>query len=580
MAQNNLDTFRHSAAHLLAQAVLNLDPKTKLAIGPAIDDGFYYDFDLPRKINQDDLIKIEKEIKKLIDKDFPFEKKSVSIKKAREIFKNQPFKKELIDELEENGQSTVSLYKSGDFVDLCKGPHVAKSGQIKAVKLLSLAGAYWRGDEKNKMLTRIYGTAFNTEAELKKHLWQLQEAQKRDHRKISKELDFFSQNDQFGPGLILWHPKLSVVREEIESWWRSEHRKKDYQYVYTPHIGRKELWDISGHTGFYQDLMYPPMKDKRDDTYFLKPMNCNGHILIYQSSPKSYRDLPVRYCELGTVYRYELEGVRHGILRPRSFTQDDAHIICREDQVVEEIENVLDFALEMNAVFGFKDLHYELSLHDPKDKQKYVGQKSQWQFAEKTLREILIKRKVTFKEGIGEAKFYGPSIDLKAEDAVGRLWQGTTIQFDFNLPGRFKLEYTDQKGRKQTPFMIHRTLLGSMERFVGVLIEQYAGAFPTWLSPLQAIVLPITDDQLKPAQKVNQQLKQAGIRTSINTDSEPIGAKIRNVEKEKIPFILIIGAKEAEQGLINLRKRGGQQAGTKKTEEIIELIRKEIENKL
>jgi len=572
--------IKHSTAHLVAAAVLKLYPKTKFAIGPAIEDGFYYDFDFKKKISEEDLVKIEREVEKLIKTNLVFKKKAVSLKEARSIFKDQPFKLELIKQLEKEGKKKALLYQSGDFVDLCKGPHVEKSNQIGALKLLSLAGAYWQGDEKKPMLTRIYGVAFKTKAELKKYLQQLEEAKKRDHRKLSKDLDLFSQNSQLGPGLILWHPKLAFVREEIELWWRQEHRKRGYQYVYTPHIGRKELWDTSGHTGFYQDLMYPPMKNKRGDTYFLKPMNCNGHVLIYQSSPRSYRDLPIRYCELGTVYRYEPEGVRHGILRPRCFTQDDAHIICRQDQVVEEIEAALDFALEMNAVFGFKNLRYELSLNDPKDKKKYVGQQHQWQFAQETLRKILKKRGVEFKESIGEAKFYGPSIDLKAEDAIGRLWQGTTIQFDFNLPGRFKMSYVNQKGKKETPFMIHRTLLGSMERFVGILIEQYTGAFPTWLSPVQAIILPITDDQLAFAQKTESQLKEAKIRTEINGDSEPIGAKIRKAEKEKIPFILVVGQKEVEINQVNLRKRGGQQEGAKDNQEIIKLIRKEIDNKL
>jgi threonyl-tRNA synthetase len=430
------------------------------------------------------------------------------------------------------------------------------------------------------MLTRIYGTCFPGQKELEDYLNFLEEAKKRDHRKIGSELDLFSQNEELGAGLILWHPKLSVVREEIELWWRKEHRKRGYQYVYTPHIGKKILWDRSGHTGFYKDLMYPPLKDERGDEYFLKPMNCNGHMLIYKSNLRSYKDLPIRYCELGTVYRYELEGVRHGILRPRGFTQDDAHIFCTQEQITSEVEGVLDFALEMNSVFGFNDLHYELSVCDRKNQEKYAGKKEDWTLAEETLKKILEKRGVKYTIDVGGAKFYGPSIDLKAEDALGRLWQGATIQFDFNLPTRFNLTYIGSDGKEKTPFMIHRTLLGSMERFIGVLIEQYSGAFPIWLAPLQAIILPITDRNLNYGQKISRVLLDQEIRVKVDDSDKTLSAKIREAEKQKIPYMLVVGDREERENKISLRQRGEKDLGSKTLEEVLEKIRLEIAKKV
>lgn len=576
---NNLDIMRHSCSHLMAAAILELWPGTKLAIGPAIEEGFYYDFEFSATISDSDFPKIEAKMAEIKAENLPITKKEVSFEEAKKLFAIQPYKLELIKDLIKDGANSVSTYTLGDFLDLCIGPHVESTKDIGSFKLLSLAGAYWRGDEKNKMLTRIYGTCFPTQKELDHYLWQIEEAKKRDHRKLGEELDLFSQNDELGVGLILWHPKLSIVREEIELWWRQEHRKRGYQYVYTPHIGRKVLWDRSGHTNFYKDLMYPPLKDERNDVYFLKPMNCNGHMLIYKSKPRSYKELPIRWCELGTVYRYELEGVRHGILRPRGFTQDDAHIICTKEQLIPEIENVLDFALEMNAVFGFKDLHYDLSVMNPKDTKKYAGDPKEWRMAEDALEGILERRKVKFGKDVGGAKFYGPSIDLKAEDALGRLWQGTTIQFDFNLPSRFDLKYIGLDGKDHVPYMIHRTLLGSLERFVGVLIEQYAGAFPVWLSPVQVKIVPITDKHLEYGKKILEKLLSADIRVSLDERNETTSAKIRDAELQKIPYIIVIGDKEMKAKSVNIRVRGEKVLGEMSQENFIKLIKEDIVKK-
>jgi len=581
MEKVNLETMRHSYSHLLAAAVLELWPKVKFGIGPAIEEGFYYDFEFPKPISEKDLPRIEAKMRKLQKKNLKFVKKQVLIAEAKKSFKNQPYKLELIKDLQEEGKSKkVSTYQLGNLVDLCRGPHVKDTSKIGPFKLLSIAGAYWKGNEKNPMLTRIYGTCFPTKKELDDYLKLQKEAKKRDHRKLGKDLDLFSQNDEVGPGLILWHPKLSVVREEIELWWRQEHRQRGYQYVYTPHIGQKVLWDRSGHTKFFKDLMYPPLTDERGDIYFLKPMNCNFHMLIYKSRPRSYKELPVRWAELGTVYRYELEGVRHGILRPRGFTQDDAHIICTKEQLIPEIEAVLDFALEMNAVFGFKNLHYELSLADPKNKEKYAGDSKDWEIAGEALRKILKKRKVKYVEGIGEAKFYGPSIDLKAEDAIGRLWQGTTIQFDFNLPTRFNLTYIGKDGKEHTPYMIHRTLLGSMERFIGVLIEQYAGAFPVWLAPIQVAVIPITDRNIKYGKNVVARLAGHNIRVELDDRNETTSAKIRDAQLQKIPYMLIVGEREEKNQTVSERGRSGKDYGQIKLGRFIINLKKEIEEKI
>lgn len=569
MKQDNLSIMRHSASHLLASAVKELWPKAKLAIGPAIENGFYYDFDFSavlEKISETSFAAIEEKMAQIKARNLDFKKKSVSIAEARKLFANEPYKLELINELESEGEKEVCLYSLGDFVDLCAGPHVNNAAEIGAFKLLSVAGAYWRGSEKNKMLTRIYATAFPTQKELDEYLDKIEKAKKRDHRLLGKELDLFSIDEEVGPGLVLWHPKLSAVREEIEKYWRTEHRRRGYEYVYTPHVGLSNLWETSGHLGFFRQGMYPPMdmgaKAKEEKgAYYVKPMNCPFHLKIYKSRPRSYRELPIRWCELGTCYRYEESGVLHGMLRPRCFTQDDAHIIAREDQLVNELNRVLDFALDLNAAFGFDDLKFYLSLRDPNNKEKYVGEERIWQMAEKTLKDVLDQRKVKYQEDIGGAKFYGPSIDLKAVDSLGREWQGTTVQLDFNEPEKFNLTYIGKDGQEHVPIMIHRTLLGSMERFVGVLIEQYGGAFPVWLAPVQAKVIPISEKSLEYGRKVVEELRNLELRVELDDRDERMQAKIRDAEKDKVPYMLIVGPKEAEQNQVSVRVRGEKDLG-------------------
>lgn len=594
-----METMRHSCSHLLAAAVMELWPETKLAIGPAIENGFYYDFDPSppaggsgQVFSDADLPKIEAKMAEIKAKNLTFIKKEIPVEEARKLFSDQPYKLELIDDLAKTEGVNVSnlqgvklnVYETGNFVDLCIGPHVENTKDIGSFKLLSVAGAYWKGSEKNKMLTRIYGTCFPTKEELDEYLNFLEEVKKRDHRSIGKELDLFSIDDSVGPGLILWHPKLSVVREEIELYWRKQHRKKGYQYVYTPHIGLDNLWKTSGHLQTFKEGLYPPMsmelKNKEEaGNYYLKPMSCPFHVRIYKSRPRSYRELPVRYCELGSVYRYEGSGVLHGMLRVRGFTQDDAHIICREDQFEKEINNVLNSAMEMNAVFGFNKLNVYLSLRNPEEKEKYVGEKETWDKAEKVLKEILEKRKIPYKEDIGGAKFYGPAIDLKAVDALGREWQGTTIQLDFNLPLRFGMTYIGHDGKEHTPVMIHHTLLGSMERFVGTLIEQYSGAFPVWLAPVQAKIIPVSEKSLDYGQKAKERLLKEEIRAEIDDRNETMQAKIRDAEKEHVPYMLIVGPKEAEDQSVSVRVRGEKDLGKMSFEEFLRLVKEDIARK-
>jgi threonyl-tRNA synthetase len=582
---NKLETGRHSASHLLAAAVLELWPETKFSIGPAIENGFYYDFDFREPISEADLPKIEEKMEEIKKENLPISRREVGIDEAREIFKDQPYKLELINDLQKDeGVEKVSLYRLGNFEDLCRGPHVQNSGEIGVVKLLSIAGAYWRGSEKNKMLTRIYGTSFFSQEELKNYLNFLKETELRNHRRIGKELDLFSIDEQVGPGLILWHPKLSATREVIEAYWREEHRKRGYQYIYSPHIGLDNLWKTSGHADFFKDGMYPPMsmatKDKEEQTnYFLKPMNCPFHIRVYKNKPRSYRELPIRYCELGTVYRYEESGVLNGMLRVRGFTQDDAHLFVREDQFVEEINKVLDFALDLNKTFGFDNLKVYLSLRDPENKDKYVGEEENWTLAEKTLKEVLEERKIDYKEDIGGAKFYGPAIDLKAVDSLGREWQGTTIQLDFNEPERFKMTYIGPDGKEHTPIMLHRTLLGSMERFVATLIEQYAGAFPVWLAPTQVKVIPISEKNLEYGKAITEKMIERGIRVELDDRDERMQSKIRDAEKEKVPYMLIVGNREAESNSVSVRARGERDLGSKGFEEFFEQLREDIDKK-
>ena len=575
--------LRHSAEHVLHCSAQRLWPQLKKVMGPPIEDGFYFDFDLDYKVTPEDLPKLEAEMQNMIDADLPIVRKEISVAEAEKLFGDNWYKLENVKEIESRGEK-VTIYVTGEpespyyDVDLCAGPHVASTGKIKAFKLLSIAGAYYKGDEKNKMLQRIYGTAFDSQEALADYLNNLEEAKKRDHRKLGKDLDLFSVDDYVGPGLILWHPKLSVVREEIELYWRQEHRKRGYEYVYTPHVGLSNLWQTSGHLDFFKEGMYPPMsmEAKSTDeptTYYVKPMSCPFHVRIYKSRPRSYRELPIRWCELGSVYRYEESGVLHGMLRVRGFTQDDAHIICREDQFVEEVNAILDFALEMNKTLGFDKLNVYLSVRDPDNKSKYVGEDRIWQLAEKTLEEILGKRHVDFKKDVGGAKFYGPAIDLKAVDALGREWQGTTIQLDMNLPSRFGMVYIDSNGKEVTPIMLHRTLLGSMERFVGTLIEHFAGAFPVWLAPVQVVLIPISEKNNEYAQKVAKLLKEAGLRVEVNEKDEMMQAKIRDAQMQKVPYMLVVGAKEESDEAVNVRLRDGTTVGAIKTGEFVQKVK-------
>lgn len=575
--ESNIEKIRHSLSHIMAMAVLEKFPKTEFGIGPTIDNGFYYDFKLPKPIEEKDLLEIEKRMKELIKKDIAFKQKFASFKEAGKLFKslNQPFKIELIKELETTGSTEAgektrtkaaeaSLYYSGEFVDLCAGPHVKSSKEIPldAFKLERIAGAYWRGSEKNPMLTRIYGLAFESKQELDNYIKSVEEAQKRDHRKLGKELDLFTVDDYVGPGLVLWHPKLSIVREEIELYWRKQHRKKGYQYVYTPHVGLSNLWQTSGHLENFKEMMYPPMqmslKNKEENVaYYAKPMNCPFHIRIYKSRPRSYKELPIRWCELGNVYRYEESGVLHGMLRVRGFTQDDAHLFCTEDQFIPEVNAILDFALEINHAFGFDKLNVYLSVRDLKNKAaKYIKNERIWDLAEKTLEKILIDRKISYQKDVGGAKFYGPSIDLKAVDCMGREWQGTTIQLDMNLPARLGMTYIGPDGKEHTPIMLHRTLLGSMERFVGTLIEHYAGAFPFWLSPVQIKILPVGEKHQEFADELKTKFLENDFRVEVDNANDTIGKRIREAEMEKIPYIIVVGDKEIESGNLAVRERG------------------------
>lgn len=567
--QSKLHRVRHSAAHVMAQAVLELFPDGKIAIGPPIEDGFYYDFDLPRPLNPDDLEKLEKRMREIIKGDYKFEKKVIGADEARKLFSDQPYKLELIDGLEEGGfdeygeplaeKPEISIYTHDKFVDLCRGPHVAATGQINpdAIKLLNVAGAYWRGDEKRQMLQRIYGTAWLSADDLEQYLWTLEEARKRDHRRLGNELDLFSVSEDVGPGLILWHPKGGIVRKLAEDYCMAEHERGGYDFVYSPHIGKSHLWEQSGHLDWYQENMYSPL-DIEGQQYYLKPMNCPFHIQIYKSKLHSYRDLPLRFAEWGTVYRYERSGVLHGLLRVRGFTQDDAHLFVQPDRMPEEIDRVLEFSLNILRAFGFKDFQAYLSTRDP---EKAAGTPEQWDAPTEALRNSLIRAEIPYQVDEGEAVFYGPKIDLKIMDALGREWQLTTIQFDFILPERFNMVYVGEDGMEHRPYMIHRALLGSMERFMGVLIEHYAGAFPVWLAPVQAMLIPIADRHQDYAQKVADQLFEAGLRVEVDSRSERMNAKIRDAQNEKIPYMLVVGDREVENQAVSVRLRSEENLG-------------------
>ncbi|MCS7200183.1 MAG: threonine--tRNA ligase [Caldimicrobium sp.] len=567
--RESLEVLRHTASHILAQAVKELFPEAKLGIGPAIDEGFYYDIYYPKPFNEEDLKLIEKKVKEIIKKNLPLERKVLERSEAERLFSElkEDFKLELLREFED---SQISVYTQGNFVDLCRGPHLLTTGQVRAVKLLSVAGAYWRGNEKNPMLNRIYGTAFFKEEDLKAYLELLEEVKKRDHRRLGKELELFLIEEDIGAGLVIWLPKGALVRKIIEDFWKEEHLKRDYHLVYTPHIALRDLWKTSGHLDFYSDNMYPPM-ELENRAYQLKPMNCPFHIYIYNQKRRSYRDLPLRLCELGTVYRFERSGVLHGLLRVRGFTQDDAHIFCREDQLEDELIRVLDLVIYFLKLFGFQEYQIYLSTRP----EKFVGPPEIWDKAEKALKSALEHKGLAFEIDPGEGVFYGPKIDLKIKDVLGRFWQCSTIQVDFNLPERFDLVYVSEDNRFHRPIMIHRALLGSLERFFGVLIEHYGGAFPFWLAPIQVRVLTITDRNILYGEKIFQELKSAGFRVDKDFRNEKINYKIRSAQMEKIPYMIILGDQEEQRQTLSLRKRSGEVLQDLTLSEVITLLRSE-----
>jgi threonyl-tRNA synthetase len=569
-SDEGLDILRHSTAHLMAKAVLDLyGPDLKVAIGPSIEDGFYYDFDRETPFTPEDFENIEAKMQETVKRGLPFERKEVSKVEAIKLFeeKGEPYKVELLKEIEGD---MVSLYQLDNFIDLCRGPHVPNSSWLQVFKLIKVAGAYWRGDEHKPMLQRLYGTAFADKKKLKKHLNDLEEAKKRDHRKLGKELALFTISDQVGPGLILWQPKGALLRKLIEDYWKEEHYKHDYELLYTPHIARLDLWKTSGHLDFYGENMYSSMAID-DVEYQLKPMNCPFHIGIYKSQMRSYREFPLRWCELGTVYRYERTGVLHGLLRVRGFTQDDAHIFCRPDQLEEEIFNILDLNLNILETFGFDQ--YDIYLSTRPD--KYVGSDDHWLKATDALKQALEKRGLSYEIDPGEGVFYGPKIDIKIKDVLGRSWQCSTIQVDFNLPERFEVSYIGDDGKEHQPIMIHRALMGSLERFIGVLIENYAGAFPIWLAPVQARIMNITDAQSDYCKKVHQELRQAGVRIEKDLRNEKLNYKIREAQLAKIPYMLVIGDREAESHTVTVRERSGKNLPPMSVEDFAVKIKEE-----
>jgi threonyl-tRNA synthetase len=588
--ENRLERIRHSSAHIMAQAVLELFPEGKIAIGPPIEDGFYYDFDLPRSLTPEDLTAIEKRMREVIRADHSFERRELTAGQARQIFQGQPYKLELIDGLEkgatdEYGEKSdsppvISIYTHANFVDLCRGPHVASTGEINpdAIKLINIAGAYWRGDEHNPMLQRIYGTAWESPADLEGYLNRLEEAAQRDHRNLGRDLDLFSFSPEVGLGLALWHPKGGRIREVMEDYSAEKHRQGEYERVYTPHIGKANLWETSGHLTWYKDGMYAPIQIE-DQEYYLKPMNCPFHVQIFRSKVRSFRDLPMRMAEFGTVYRFERSGVLHGLLRVRGFTQDDAHLFCRPDQMDEEILRVLKFCLSILKDFGFKDFELELSVRDPNNLAKYAGREQDWHMAESALADAMQAIGYPYKRVEGEAVFYGPKIDIKVLDALNRPWQISTIQFDFWLPEAFQIEYIASDGQPHRPYMIHRALFGSMERFFGLLVEHYKGAFPVWLAPVQALLIPIADRHLDYADKIRADLKHAGLRVEIDDSSDRMANKIRKAQEQKIPYMLIVGDREVNSETLSLRLRTGEDLGAVKIETFIQRAMKTIDAK-
>jgi threonyl-tRNA synthetase len=569
-SSEGLEILRHSASHVMAEAVVDIfGPNVKVAIGPAIADGFYYDFDRAEPFSPDDFERIETKMQEIVAGSLPFEKQSVTVDEAIQFFaeKGQNYKVELLKKIEDD---TVTLYKQGGFVDLCRGPHLPHTGWLKAFKLIKLAGAYWRGDENNAMLQRIYGTAFADTKELKSYLFQLEEAKKRDHRKLGKELELFTIQEQVGPGLILWQPKGAQVRKLIEDYWKEEHYRNDYELLYTPHIAKRDLWKTSGHLDFYTENMFSSM-DIDEVSYQLKPMNCPFHIAIYKTGKRSYREFPIRWCELGTVYRYERTGVLHGLMRVRGFTQDDAHIFCRPDQLESEIFNILDLNLHILKTFGFDQYDIYLSTRP----EKHVGSDEHWEKSTSALRLALEKKGLDYEIDPGEGVFYGPKIDIKIKDVLGRSWQCSTIQVDFNLPERFDVHYTGEDGKEHQPIMIHRALMGSLERFFGVLIEHYAGAFPVWLAPVQARILNITDAQMDYANKVYKDLRRAGVRVEKDTRNEKLNYKIREAQLQKIPYMLVIGDKEMEAQQVTVRLRDGKNLSPMAISEFAAMVARE-----
>ncbi|MBU4209890.1 threonine--tRNA ligase [Patescibacteria group bacterium] len=579
-----LFNLRHSAEHVLTQAMQNLFGKNSfhMAMGPATDQGFYFDFENLKdfKISEQDFPKIEKEMQKIIDQNLKFTKKEINLKKAKELFKNNPYKQEWLSQIGDRDEKILTYWTADQFVDLCAGPHVKSTGEIKAFKLLSIAGAYWHGDEKNKMLTRIYGTAFPSKKELKQYLHNLEEAKKRDHRKLGKELELFMFDEEVGQGLPLWLPKGAWLRKKVMDFAFDTYLKQGYQPVWSPHFASNKLWQHSGHLEFYKESLYGEFTVE-NEKYRLKPMNCPFHVSIYNNKPKSYKELPIRLAEMGTVYRYEKSGVLHGLTRVRGFTQDDAHIICTPKQLPSEIEKAFELTLFIFKTFGFKNFELNLSIRDPKNKDKFIGSDNNWKTAEKVLKNVIKKVGYIndYVEDIGGAVFYGPKIDLKVADSLGRKWQLSTIQFDFNLPKRFNMVYTGQDGQEHTPYMIHRALLGSLERFIGVLIEHFAGAFPVWLSPVQAKIIPITDKQIDYAKKVAKQLKEKDIRVELDDRSETMQNKIRLAQTEKAPYMLIIGQREVDSNSVSIRQRNGQDLGSMPLEKFIKEISTQISQK-
>jgi len=578
-SQEALSVLRHTTTHIMAQAVKRLFPEAKFGIGPAIEDGFYYDFGVEQPFTPEQLALIEEEMRKIIAAAIPIERLEVTRAEAEKILsaQNEPLKLELLADLDDE---TITMFRQGKFIDLCRGPHLKNTGEVKkdAFKLLSVAGAYWRGDESRPMLQRIYGTAWDVKKDLAAHLEKLEQIEARDHRKLIKQLDLVSFHEEAGAGLAYWHPKGGRMRVIIEDYWRKLHYQGGYDIVFTPHIGRAHLWETSGHLDFYRDGMYSPMDIDGQD-YYIKPMNCPFHIMIYKSKIRSYRDLPLRWAELGTVYRYERSGTLHGLLRVRGFTQDDAHIFCTPDQVEDEILRVLDFSLNLLRGFGFEEFKIELSVRDLNKPGKYAGEDAMWAQAEASLVRALDMRNLPYERMEGEAVFYGPKIDIKIKDALNRTWQCTTIQFDFNLPGRFDMTYIGEDGAEHQPYMIHRALLGSLERFYGVLIEHYAGAFPVWLAPVQAMVIPISDRHNDYARRVADSMNAADLRAEIDTSSGRMNAKIRNAQMEKIPYMFIVGDKEMENDTVAVRLRTGEDLGALPLEDVVAMITRKVEEK-